>query len=302
VEHLRDTGLSPDAADAKALDGLGDATTANRALRKTYLTTWQQRLLASLAQPVKPLKKTEYDTIMLLSSVGPFFAIEQVCFDYGETPFARYFGYLLVFMFCILFWLGDAQQAVRKRLWRSKEDAVFPEKPTAMDRPYPWFLMACLLWLWAIWRIQYQPNDFSPPSGYVVLGALLIKLPARIHRSIGAYCFDASVSRSRARTGLTGLYVVLLALASAAFLCWPPSWSCLRSLFRVFAGLPVNTTVEPGGHVLLFMMSSLAGISLALFFIIVAIRWITGLYLLRKDVNGDGNAAPAPFPETPLGE
>ncbi len=303
VKHLRETGLSPDVADAQVLEGLGDAAAANKALRKTYLTSWQQRLLSGLSEPAEPITVRSYEVAVFLIFSNHLIALSRVCRESSATPIFRWSGPVLCCTFmvvCALIIFAGSADARSNCL----RNWLVPEKSVATNRVYPWFLMACSLWLFALWRIQYEaslPND----SNYVWI-ALLFILSSRIHKRVSAHCFDPVRPLTWVRTALTGSYILFLLLASIACLCFPYTWALIMSSARPFSAMFRNSpvfNVDPRSDILLYSLGELV---LALVLLSVAIRWTIGLYLLRKGGKGNGNAdadpVPVPSPETPLGE
>ncbi len=306
-EHLRGTEMSPEAADALALEGLGDDATANKALRKTYLTNWQQRLLASLSEPVKPLTRQTYGGIVENTSPAPFGALLAVYLDYQPNPPLTCFVIVLFSVFLgawTLEWKIIRSLHNRLREWRNKEPLT-EDVPTT-NQFYPWALIACYLSIYAVWRCYYW--NISIPNGILFdlcLIGICSSLYARTHRLTGAYCFSPTRKTVRKRIAAAVTYIAFLSAASVACLLWPPTMSLISWFSLPFIGFSLGPAYyrspEESVDAIIYGM---AGIILALSLCIVATRWTIGLCLMRKDVCSEESSKPvsAPFPETPLGD
>ncbi len=308
VEHLRETGVAPDVADAQALEGLGDAATAGKALRKTYLSGWQQRLLAGLSEPVKPLTTNVYADIVLNTAQAPLVALLTVYYDFKPNPYlACLLGVAVVILVITLIARWKTTHSVRNRVRKWRNKAALPCENPAANRLYPWCLTACYLSLYAAWRC-YHLNTVLATGSLVdlclVLGGGTLYC-AKIHRVISAYCFSSSRQSARRKVSSIISYIAFLGSASVACVFWPPSLSLISWFLLPVVGFDLGPTYyrspEEGVDAFLYGM---IGIILALVLCIAAIRWTIGLYLHRKDVNGDGTAEPGPMscPEKPLGE
>jgi len=310
--ELCDTGLSPEAAYALAVEGLGDATAANKAFRKTYLTTWQQAWLADLAQPLKTLSTGKYAMLVFQVCIPPTFALYMTSSAWhlqtgDHTLWIT--GNALV-AFCCLGWfaiagfwlaqgLDDGLRQLRRRPLR--------QRPTAINRIYPWFLMACLMILYAAWQIQRPYVSFEESfAESIILAGAASPFAERLHRSAQARVFSQSWRLARIRNAVAMSYGAFLALAGMGCLYWSSSWRLITALL----GWPFSSTGQipsslgESSEILMGFSIGLIGATVAAMLFFAAIRWFVGIHLLRKEISGQvgPDSGSPPCPETPLGE
>jgi hypothetical protein len=300
--ELCDSGFSPEAAYELAVEGLGDASAANNAFRKTYLTSWQERLLANLAQPVKPITAKDYGSLAFQVSVPPMLALWTVCLDYhlDLTNYPMWLSCNCVFFLFCLGWLAIVCSGVVHALYdslRQWRGLLLHARPKATNRAYAWFLMACLVSLFLAWRIQFPFVSPAENRTYCIFLFLAGRtVTARAHRKAGVYFFGLPWPRAWARTGLLLSYALLLTVASLTCALWPPSWSVMTT-FLILKPNPAYPFISSTDVYGMF------GVMLAAILMIVAIRWLVGLYLLRKEISGRSPTETGPaYPETPFGE
>jgi hypothetical protein len=310
VHHLRETGVSPDDTEAQVLESLGDAVAANKALRKTYLTSWQQRLLASLSRPTEPIKAPHYRWLVFLISFAAAGVLVYTDFElhlYEQndlnsllcSSLSLFFLMSWVFILC----LGLAR--VLSGYLRRFRNLPPVQRSSAEKLRYPWLLIVGFILLYVLWRVKYIPFSGRVNAANDLFVAIVCNtLIPRLHRRIAHFIFGPCHRCNQRRTALGLSYMALWWMISLTCILLPSSPFWVRDFLQLTVGAePLEFGTSPPDLVLGYVYG-LVTVVASIFLFVCSVRWTIGLYLRRKEVNGDSSDVPipAPFPETPLGE
>jgi len=275
MEDLCETGMMLDAAAALTIEGLGDAVTANKALRRTYLTTWQQRLLAGLSRPAKQINVLEYGVLVFglcVASLGAlFFACNDAKLFEGAFFTLARAGLFVIICFVASWVLNDIRResrSVSPRRWSS-----------AQNRVYPWILLACVLALYILWRVVCMPvlrSDVINCDLLMASGGFILAI--RLHRMVSFSLLAGHSRRARLRTGLLVAYWHLLVVIVVALISSRPVWSVITTFlpFRPHAAYPYFDLSDVYGFF---------GLAVAVDVSVAALLWQIGFFLSRKATN-----------------
>jgi hypothetical protein len=290
VVTLTESGLDVDAAHRATMRGLGDPVAALKAFRKTYLTSWQDELLADLRKGVKPVEAA--------SSLGSFGLIAagvslMGLFGYyrtlaGPLPPASLrvtVGLLLLTPLLISLIVNLLRLAgyVLDRI-RGKDESAFNRFSVVafMHERSPRSTTALFLTLgvgYTVWlfRSHFAGMQFAPLWVPCIFAMFCIV----VHRYVQGRLFSREWRTLRRRIVVTGSYIFFLVVVAVNLsVRLMPVWEMFVGPDERAARVYAETSPFQGIEYLVCGFAALA-------LLVVSVRMSLGLHALRKG-SGDG--------------
>lgn len=304
VDALTESGLDIDEAHYAAIKSLGDPEAALKAFRRTYLTSWQDRLLADLRKRIKPVEAA--------SSLGSFGLIAagvslMGLFGYyrtlaGPLPPASLrvtVGLLLLTPLLISLVVNLLRLAgcVLDRI-RGKDESAFNRFSVVafMHDKFPRFTAALFLTLgvgYTVWlfRSHFPGMQFTPLWVPCIFAMFCIE----VHRYVQGRLFSREWRTFRRRIVVTGSYIFFLVVVAVNLsVRLMPVWEMFVGPDERAARVYAETSHSQGIQYFLFGVVAVALLS-------VSVRMSLGLHALRKGSGDGGKGQQVISPDSALG-
>ena len=297
VVTLTQSGLDVDAAHKAAIKSLGDPAAALEAFRKTYLTSWQDQLLAELRKGVKPGDAASFVgwfglmvALILLNDLCKFadrFPPTSVRVTASVLVSAPLFIGLIVNLLRLAGYVLD-------RL-RSKDESAFNWFSVVgfMHERSPRLTAALFVTLavaYAVWLFRSHFAGMQFPVFLIFVCSCM-----EVHRHVQGRLFNREWRTFRRRVVVTGSYILFIVVVAID----------LSVRLMPVAGMlvgPEERTARVYAETLAFqgMEYLVCGLA-ALALLVVSVRMSLGLHALRKGSRNEGEGGQVISPDSALG-